>query len=688
MNSDEPRTDSADDSAPDPSESENSSSFPGHPRTIGSYRILKLLGEGGMGLVYEAEQRAEVRRRVALKVMRPGLDADEVLARFEAERQALAVMQHPSIAKFFDAGVTEDGRPYFVMELVDGEPLTEFADANKLSIEDRIRLFVRVCRAVQHAHLKGVVHRDLKPSNVLVTERDDVPTPKIIDFGIAKATGEPLTERTLITQFGQALGTPAYMSPEQAGATGLDVDSRTDVYSLGVTLYELLVGRLPIDPREVGPQGFLAQLIMKETDPPTPSTRFSTLDQDFQSAIASFRRTNPGSLKNEVHGDLDWIVMKAIEKDRERRYETASALALDLERHLADEPVLARPASARYRAGKFVRRHRWGVGVSALIALLLAVSTVLLSVQAAQLRREKNRAEVEAHNAEAVLAFMDDLFDSPDPYRGSGPDVTVLEMLDVAVPRLREEFEGAPIAQAAAMDAIGRAYLALDRIDDARPLLESALDIRRSVMGDTSREVASSVNNYAAVLHETEQLADAEPLYREAIMRFRAIDGEDSELALKAVANLAQLLDEELSRYDEADELYQEAIETGARTLDPFNKNLALWRQNYAGFLCYIRAEPELGVRLLGGAIPALEQAHGPESSNQAIARSMLGYCLTDLGEFEEAEDQLLRALGALEQTLGAEYYRTLQARERLVRLYEAWGRPDEATLYRASGGT
>ena len=622
-----------------------------------------------MGLVYEAEQRAEVRRRVALKVMKPGLNANEVLARFEAERQALAVMQHPGIAKLFDAGVTEDGRPYFVMELVDGEPLTEYADGNKLSVADRVRLIVSVCHAVQHAHLKGVVHRDLKPSNVLVTVRDDVPTPKIIDFGIAKATGEPLTERTLVTQFGQALGTPAYMSPEQAGATGLDVDSRTDVYSLGVTLYELLVGRLPIDPREVGPQGFLAQLVMKETDPPTPSTRFSTLGQDFQSAIARFRRTDPGSLKSEVHGDLDWIVMKAMDKDRERRYETPNALAADLERHLAHEPVLARPPSARYRAGRFVRRHRWGVGVAAAIALLLAISTVLLSLQAAQLRHEKNRAEVAENNAEAVLAFMDEILESPDPYEGSGSDVTVLKALDTAIPRLEEAFETAPVAKAAAMDAIGRSYLSLGRVYDAVPLFDSALKIRRAELPDTSRLVASSVNNYAAALHDTDSFVEAEPLYREAIARFRAIDGEESRAALEPLANLALLLEMRLDRFDEAEELYEEAISIGSRILDPLDPDLALWRQNLAGFLCVVRDEPRRGVELLRLAIPVLEEVWGNASANQAVARSMLGYCLTDLSEFEEAERQLLRAAADLEASLGANHGRTRQARERLSRV-------------------
>ena len=625
-----------------------------------------------MGLVYEAEQRTEVRRRVALKVLRPGLDASQVLARFDAERQALAVMQHPGIAKLYDAGLTEDGRPYFAMELVDGDPLTDFADAVKLPLEERIRLFVRVCRAVQHAHLKGVVHRDLKPTNILVTTRDDVPTPKIIDFGIAKAMGDPLTTLTLVTGLGQALGTPAYMSPEQCEASSMDVDSRTDVYSLGVTLYELLVGRLPVDPHEVGAQSFLARLTLRETDPPTPSTRFSTLDRPFQEAIAGFRRTDPGSLRSEVHGDLDWIVMKAIDKDRERRYETPNAFAADLERHLRHEPVLARPPGAAYRAGKFVRRHRWGVATSAAIAVLLAASTVVLSVQAGHLRRERDRAEREAANSEAVLAFMDDIFDSPDPYEGYGPDVTVLEVLDAAVPRLREEFEGRPIPMAAAEDAIGRAYLSLGRVADAEPLLKSALELRRSALEDTSRLIASSVNNYAAVVHETDRFADAEPLYREAIARYRALDGEDAADALKPLANLALLLDMKIGRSEEADSLYREGIAIGSRTLDSGDPDLALWRQNYAGFLCYVRDDPGQGIRLLREAIPALQQTHGAESVNVALARSVLGYCLTSVEEYDRAEDALLEALPVLEARLGPDHSRTRDARDRLARLREA----------------
>ena len=647
------------------------------PATIGPYRILRLLGEGGMGLVYEAEQRSEVRRRLALKVLRPGLEAGPILARFDAERQALAMMQHSGIARLYDAGITEDGRPYFAMELVDGEPLTDFADLNKLRLEDRIRLFVRICHAVQHAHLKGVVHRDLKPTNILVTTRDGVPEPKIIDFGIAKAMGDPLTTLTLVTQLGQALGTPAYMSPEQCGAFGNDVDSRTDVYSLGVTLYELTVGRLPIDPEEIGARSFLAQLCLVDSDPPTPSTRFSTLDRSFQEAIARYRRTDPGSLRSELHGDLDWIVMKAIDRNRERRYETPNALAADLERHLNHEPVLARPPGAAYRAGKFVRRHRFGVAVAAAIAVLLTVSTILLSVQAGLLRRERDRAKIEAQNAAAVLAFMDDVLDSPDPYEGAGQDVTVLEALDAAVPRLQEELGGRPIPQAAAEDAIGRAYLSLGRIEDAEPLLASALDLRRAFLPDTSRLIASSVNNYAAVVHETDRFADAEPLYREAVARYRALDGEESADALEPLANLALLFDMRMERFEEADSLYRAAIAIGTRMLYTDDPELALWRQNYAGYLCYVANDSERGIELLRMAIPSLQQEYGPESVNEAVAASLLGYCLTSAGEYAEAEAQLLRVLPVLEAKLGPDHQRTGDARERLARLYEMWERPE-----------
>ena len=751
-----------------------------------------------MGVVYEAEQRVALKRRVALKVMKPGLDSKEVLARFEAERQALAVMQHPGIAKVLDAGATEEGRPYFVMELVDGESLKEYADGRKLSVEDRVRLFIEVCQAVQHAHLKGVIHRDLKPSNVLVTERDDVPSPKVIDFGVAKATGQRLTETTLVTGFGQALGTPAYMSPEQADASGLDVDTRTDVYSLGVTLYELLVGRLPQDPEELGFAGFMTQLLLRDSDPPTPSTRYDTLEGDTQQAIARFRHTDPRGLRHEIRGDLDWIAMKAIEKDRERRYPTANDLALDLERYLLDEPVLARPPSARYRAAKFVRRHRAGVLMTAAVAVLVAASTVAVFVQAARIEHALARAE-------AAESFLQEWIWASDPFEGQGRDVTVVEALDAASETITDELQGQPEVEASVRNTFGVAYFKLGRYEKARPLLESALEIRqrvhagqhpdvaesldyladleraeghsaladslyraalvmrrrtlgdfhpdvavslmglglvhkdardfqvaetsfhealaireraaadtgqlaevwdalgtlywaqeryeeaepwlrkaldarRSYYGEESGLVASSMSNLAALLDDKGEYDEAESLYREARALLQERAPRSTQLAT-VTANLAILLDVWKEEYDEAETLYREALAMHQALFGDDNPDVALDRYLMAGLLCEVRGEPAQGVTLLEEAIPVFEREE--QYSYAAIARSMLGVCLTELTRYAEAEVDLLEALSALELEYGVDHTRTRTTRERLVTLYEAWDRPNRAALYR-----
>ncbi|HEV8148612.1 MAG TPA: serine/threonine-protein kinase, partial [Gemmatimonadales bacterium] len=348
------------------------------PEQVGSYRLLQILGQGGMGVVYEAEETGPVRRRVALKVIRAGHNSREVVARFEAERQALALMNHAGIAKVLHAGTTESGEPFFAMELVRGLPITQYCDIHRLPLAQRIELFIAVCRAVQHAHQKGVIHRDLKPSNVLVSEQDGVPQPKIIDFGIAKAVGQQLTENTLLTLGGQAIGTAAYMSPEQADSAGIDIDTRSDIYSLGVMLYELLVGQLPLDPGEFGLHLFLARIASGETNPPTPSARLSTVRE--RAAVAHSRRTDVGHLRRELRGDLDWIVMKAMDPDRSRRYETANGLANDLHRHQHNEPILARPPSTRYRFGRFVRRHRLGVAAAGIVSAAVIGGAILAAV--------------------------------------------------------------------------------------------------------------------------------------------------------------------------------------------------------------------------------------------------------------------------------------------------------------------
>ena len=352
-----------------------------HPSPhIGPYKLLEKIGEGGMGVVYVAEQTEPVRRKVALKIIKPGMDSREIVARFEAERQALALMDHPNIAKVLDAGTiaAEGGRPYFVMELVQGTPITTFCDRQQLTIHERLELFVAVCQAVQHAHQKGVIHRDLKPGNLLVEVHDDRPVPKIIDFGVAKAMGQQRTNESLHTRFDQMVGTPLYMSPEQAGQSSLDIDTRSDIYSLGVVLYELLTGHTPFESETLRSVGFdELRRIIREADPPRPSARVSTLQAADLSTISACRQTEPHKLSQQLRGDLDWIVMKAIEKDRERRYQSSSALAEDIERYLHDEPVLAGPPSAAYRLRKFVRRNK-----RALLTASAAALVILLGVGA------------------------------------------------------------------------------------------------------------------------------------------------------------------------------------------------------------------------------------------------------------------------------------------------------------------
>ena len=558
------------------------------------YRIVRRLGEGGMGVVYEAEQQRPVRRKVALKLVKVGTGSKEVVARFESERQALALMNHPNIASVYSAGTTSRGRPFFAMEFVRGVPVTEYCDTQCLSIRERLELFLRICDGVQHAHQKGVIHRDLKPSNVLVAIQDDKPVPKIIDFGVAKATLHPLTEHTLHTEFGQLIGTPEYMSPEQAEMSNLDIDTRADVYSLGVILYELLVGALPFDSETLrGASLDEVRRRVREEDPPMPSGRARQLGKT-SSEHARSRRTDTKSLERRLEGDLDWITMKALEKDRTRRYETANALALDVESHLSNEPVRARKPSAAYLLGKLARRHRAGVLAGLLIAGALVVGTVLATLGLIRARRAEDQARAEAAKAVAITRFLQETLGSAHPVQGQGKDATLLEALAAAVEKVEVSFASQPDVKAAVLDTVGRTYTSLGRYPDAEPVLRAALALRRRYAG--KGDVAESLTSLGTLLFVRGDYAGAEPLFREALDLRLELFGAQNLAVSESLNDVAMTLQRKSEDYAAAEPLLERSLEIRTRLLGDHHPDIAQSLNNLAMLHYrrkdYDRAEP------------------------------------------------------------------------------------------------
>ncbi len=459
------------------------------PERIGPYRVLEVLGEGGMGVVYAAEQTEPIRRRVAIKVIKLGMDTKEVIARFEAERQALAMLDHAGVARVFDAGSTEQGRPYFVMELVRGVPLTAYCKTHDLGLDERLRLFVRVCDAVHHAHQKGIIHRDIKPSNVLVAVQDAGPAPKIIDFGVMKATSARLSEHTFFTEQGQLIGTPEYMSPEQAEMSGLDVDTRTDVYSLGVMLYELLTGALPFDPQQLRAGGYdEIRRIIREVDPARPSTR-----------TERWARV--------LRGDLDRVVMCAIAKDRTHRYESASALRDDVQRYLDDVPVLAGKPSAAYRLAKFIKRKRYLASAIAVAAIASLAGVVGLWVGLQDAREAEALAARRADNAQKAAAFLQKVLFHVDPEFGSGK-LSLLEVMGLASRSIEADLGDHPEVEASVRASIGVAHRRLSLFVEAEPHLRRSLEIRRELFGDLDMQTARSFIAMADLMFEQEGSID------------------------------------------------------------------------------------------------------------------------------------------------------------------------------------
>ena len=481
---------------------------------VGPYRLLEKIGEGGFGTVWMADQLEPIRRRVAVKIIKLGMDTQEVIARFEAERQALALMDHPNIARVFDAGATDSGRPFFVMELVRGVPITRYCDDSRLPAEARLRLFIPVCQAVQHAHQKGVIHRDLKPSNILVTLHDGVPVPKIIDFGIAKATSARLTDKTLFTQFHAFIGTPAYTSPEQMEMSGLDIDTRSDIYSLGVLLYELLCGRPPFDAEALVKLGLEAmRRTIRETDPPRPSARLDALSPVERTTAARQRSTDVAKLSVLLRSDLDWIVMRCLEKDRARRYETASALATDIQHHLADEPVSARPPNAFYRIGKFARRHRTSVAATAtvLAALVAGLGFALIGFHRAVVQQRATAAA--RGQAEGLVVLMTDELTPALEQRGGLPQLVksaeaAVQYYESLPPDLRSTKTDQ--AQADALAALGRlrGNSLLDK-KGAKEVMKAALKLREKIARDNPNDPEAAVALLEQEFEMPETIGDA-----------------------------------------------------------------------------------------------------------------------------------------------------------------------------------
>lgn len=664
--------------------------------SIGPYKLLDVLGEGGFGLVYLAEQVEPIRRRVALKVVKLGMDTREVMARFDAERQALAMMDHPHVAKVLDAGTTPLGRPYFVMELVQGIPITDYCDRHRLGARARLDLFLLVCDAAQHAHQKGIIHRDIKPSNVLVGMPGDQPVPKVIDFGVAKAISHRLAAETIYTEQGQFIGTPSYMSPEQAEMTGLNVDTRTDIYSLGVLLYELLAGRLPLEAEVFRSAGYAEiQRIIREEEPLKPSTRLTRLG-GASADVALRRRTDPASLIRQLRGDLDWITMKAMEKDRTRRYGTASDLAADIQRHLNHEPVLASPPSAVYRAKKFIRRHRLSVaaGAAVAVALMLGIAgTSWMAVIAARRgAAERHQAELaeqagqaalrQARIAEAINGFLLDMLSAPDPYTaGDAGDVArnvkVLDLLGMASKKIDDSFASDPDMEAAVRSVLGITYRNLGLTGEAEPHLRRALALRRERLGEEDPLTLESLYHFGILLLAQGQLQEAEPLYEQCLTIRRRVLGSDHPDTLKSLIGMVTIRGE-TGRWNEAEAYAREALDVARRVFGETHPS-TMTAINNLGAILQVQDRLDEAEKCYREAWRLRQDTLGINHPHTLSSMSNIGNLLYARRQHAEAEKYYRSALEGYRQTLGNDHIETLRAVNDLGNALYALGRYAEA---------
>lgn len=644
---------------------------------IGAYRLMQLLGAGGMGEVWRAEQIEPFHRTVALKLIKAGMDTRAVVARFESERQALALMEHPNIAKVFDSGATPEGRPYFVMEYVPGLPLTTYCDRHRLTIKERLALFLQVCEGVQHAHQKAIIHRDLKPSNVLVRELDQKPVPKIIDFGIAKATGAPLNEATMFTEVGGVVGTPAYMSPEQADRTERNIDTRTDVYSLGVILYELLVGTLPFTSQQLRAADAQATMQkIREEEPTLPSTKLKSLAESSKDSAAK-RQEEPKSLQRQLRGELDWITMKALEKDRTRRYGSPSDLAADLQRYLHHQPVLAGPPSASYRASKFIRRHRFGVGVAAAAAILLIAFAANMTLQARRIAKERDRANREAETSKRVSQFMTSMFKVSDPGQARGNSVTAREILDKASKDIHTELSKDPEIQAQMMHVMGGVYDNLGLYPQAQSLYTDAIEIRRRVLGTESPDTLRSMHGLCRALRKQGKYAEAEKLQRETLDIQRRVLGPEHPDTLASMGELAAILYNE-GRYPEAEKLGQGALDVERRVLGP-EYSETQWSMVILASIYFDEGRLADSEKLYHEALDIRQRVLGPDHPDTLSVMDGYATTLAEEHRNDEAEKLLRETLGIRRRVLGPDHRDTLMSMNNLANMLFIEGRYRDA---------
>jgi tetratricopeptide (TPR) repeat protein len=626
-------------------------------------------------------------------------------------------MDHPNIARVLDAGATEAGRPFFVMELVRGIPITEYCDTEKLDTSQRLDLLISVCNAVQHAHQKGVIHRDIKPSNVLITLHDGVPVPKVIDFGIAKATNAELTEKTLFTQHRQMIGTPAYMSPEQAEMSGLDVDTRADIYSLGVLTYELLTGTTPFDATKLGSAGYNEMVrIIREEEPHKPSTRISALSSPLHQEpeprrcgqnrarkepvisgttkfitdrrstaenIAKQRRTDPAALRKLLRGDLDWIVMKCLEKDRRRRYETANGLAMDIRRHLSNEPVVARPPSRPYRMRKFIQRNRAAVAGATTVSAVLVLGIIATSAVMVWALHQRDRAVVaegaasqRAAEAEAVTNFLSDMLAEVDPEQ-SGKDVSVRQVLDRASKAIGDSFHDKPLVEARLRAAIGQAYRELGFYEDAERHLPVAMEIRRRVLGDDHVETIRSVGALTNLRFRQERFAEADVLNHRRLEQARRSLGEEHAEALSAMNMAASLLNQD-GRHAEALVQFRRLLDVARRVLGADHPDTIRAMHNVATTLTELGRFPE-AVELFRQTLEVERRVLGPEHPRTLLTMSAFALNQVRLGNWSGAADLLERVLPSQRRVLGEDHPRTRDAVAILAHVYVQLDRLHEA---------